>query len=104
MALTEVFPQFLALVSGYEGTCVWWENVAQEGFASLDISPLKSSSKKCYKNSAINSKPFYLSIPSSKVVPVVEFLKVSQSRRQSLKCSFEPKTELLYFCISALAL
>ena len=66
------FSQFVALVSGYEGTCVWWENVAQEGFASLDISPLKSSSKKCYKNSAINSKPFYLSIPASKVVPVVE--------------------------------
>ena len=80
--LTEVFPQFVALVSGYEGTCVWWENVAQEGFASLDISPLKSSSKKCYKNSAINSKPFYLSIPASKVVPVVEILSSNFSKLQ----------------------
>ena len=80
--LTEVFPQFVALVSGYEGTCVWWESVSQEGFASLDISPLKSSSKKCYKNSAINSNPFYLSIPASKVVPVVEILSSNFSKLQ----------------------
>ena len=56
-----------AFVSGYDGTCVWWENVSEEGFASLDITTLKASSKKCYKNSSgIKSKPFYLSIPDSK--------------------------------------
>ena len=27
---------------------------------------MKSSSKKCYKNSSVKSKPFYLSIPGSK--------------------------------------
>ena len=30
-------------------------------------------------------------------------IKVSQSRKQILKFSFEPKTERKYFCISALA-
>ena len=58
---TNIF--LLALVSGYKGTCVWWQSVTdEEGFATLDISTLKSSSKKCYKNGPIQSQPFYLSI------------------------------------------
>ena len=32
---------------------------------------------------------------------IVKVLKVSKSRKQILKLSFEPKTERKYFCISA---
>ena len=46
--------------------CVVTECIWKNGFVSLSISSLKSTSKKCYKNSSIKSKLFYLSIPGSK--------------------------------------
>ena len=51
----------------------------------------------------VRSKAYGMDRMKIKVFKVCKYVKVSYSRKQILKFSFEPKMERKYFCISALA-
>ena len=51
----------------------------------------------------LGSKYYYAKKQTKNAAMSSPFIKVSKSRRQILKFSFEPKNEQNYFCISALA-
>ena len=55
------------MISAPQGTCVWWNSIAEEeGFATYNMHSSKSSSKKCFNNGELTSQPFYLIIPAGK--------------------------------------
>ena len=62
-----------ALITGEQGTCVWWENVVENGFASLDMTRTsKSSKRKCYSKKN-EGQPFYLTLKKGLLQPGVEY-------------------------------
>ena len=58
---------FTGVVSAIGGACIWWESIAEPGFALLSLKGLKSGEKKCLKS--LNQHAYYLTIDEGLLKP-----------------------------------